>query len=211
MAGFGHQLAYAAVATLVLTFSASAIAEDQPQPRPISKTPHVPPLRLDAPRWLPLTGTQIVALFSDRVLEVEENYEPSPGVKVEMVEVGGCWPQEKFFADGRWQRVECQRGARTFEGHWGTDKFRGGERLCVEAADFPKRCRFVWEGASADRVFMGVAGVTRASDSWDDPASYAAYRLTERYWPGAGLPLPLGEEGARSAQPSGKVRAGIKE
>lgn len=182
MAGFGHHLACAAAATIVVAWSANAIAEDQPQPRPISKTPHVPPLRLDAPRWPPLTGGQIVALFSNRILDVDESYEPFPGVRIEILEVGGCWPKEIFLADGRWQRFECQRGSRTFEGHWTTDKFRGGERLCVEATDLPRRCRFVWQGLSADRVFMGVAGVTRASDTWDDPAAYAPYRLTKNNW-----------------------------
>jgi hypothetical protein len=180
MPRFPYHVTRVAAAILALTFSANVIAKDQSQPGAMSRRSHVPPLRLDAPRWLPLTGAQIVALFSDRTLNVDESYEPFPGVKVEIFEIGGCWPRETFFAHGRWQRFECQRGPRTFEGHWTTDKFRGGERLCVQATGLPRRCRFVWRDASADRVFMGVAGATRASDSWDDPAAYTPYRLTKR-------------------------------
>lgn len=156
-----------ALAGLLFSGAAKAIA---------ATTPRAPPLRLDAPRWQPLTGQQVTALFKGNSLIVDEGYEPVPGVKVEIFEFGGCWPSENFFADGRWQRFECQRAARRYDGQWTTEPFRGGERLCVQASDLPKRCRFVWQGKSADQVIMPVAGI-RISDSWDDPDAYTPYRL----------------------------------
>jgi len=180
MARFNQLTLRIALTGLLLSGAAKAIAADRSRASSSATlaASRTPPLRLDAPRWAPLTGQQIAALFKGHSLIVDENYEPVPGVKVEIFEVGGCWPRENFFADGRWQRFECQRAARTYDGHWTTEAFRGGERLCVQASDFLKRCRLVWRGKSADQIIMPVAGV-HARDDWDDPDAYNPYRLVK--------------------------------
>jgi len=138
---------------------------------PVSR---IPPLRLDRPRWLPMTGPQIVARFRDRTLVVNENYQPLPGVRVETYWVGGCPPSETFSANGGWTRSMCQRMAKVYEGKWTTEPLRGAERLCVEAPDFPKLCRFVWEGKSREEVFMAADW---GGGSEEDARIFNPYRL----------------------------------
>jgi hypothetical protein len=178
MLEFSRTALRVAIATSALAGLGQAIAAAQAQTNspPISSADRSPALRLAQPRWLPLSGQQIKVLFEDRALAIDEGYEPYPGAKIEMLEAGGCWPAERFLASGQWQRFECQRGPRRITGHWYTEKFRGGERLCVEAPDFVKRCRFVWQGADANRVIMPYAGI-RPSNSWDDPTWYNPYIL----------------------------------
>jgi len=163
-----------ALAGVGQAIAAEPAQSDAPAVSPVDRKP---PLRLAAPRWPPLTGQQIKVLFGNRTLNMDEGYEPFPGVKVQMVEFGGCWPQERFLADGQWQRSECQRAARTFAGRWHTEPFRGGERLCVEAPGFEKRCRFVWQGDSANRVIMSYARF-RSPESLEDPDWYNPYLLS---------------------------------
>lgn len=135
---------------------------------------HSPPLRLAEPRWLPLTGQEIKSLISDHTIVIDEGYEPYPGTGVVVSYVGACPPYETFSADGRWQMGRCERAYRVFNGRWTTEPFRGGERLCVEASDFPKQCRFVWQGASADQIVM-----PRGSPAQDVQlnSDYSPYRL----------------------------------
>jgi len=155
-----------------------AVALEPAKSIPPASADRTPALRLAQPHWLPLTAEQIRALFADRGLAMDEGYQPLPGAKIEMIEIGGCWPSEIYFADGQWQRHMCSRGPREFAGRWYTEKFRGGERLCVEASDFPKRCRFVWLGDAPNRVIMAYAGLG-ASGTWEDPAWFNPYILTK--------------------------------
>ncbi|MDF7774334.1 hypothetical protein P1X14_03665 [Sphingomonas sp. AOB5] len=134
---------------------------------------HKPPLKLDRPGWLPLTGPQIMQTFADRMLILDEAFEPYPGVRVVTFGMGGCPPTETFSANGGWTRFECRRGPHTYQGSWTTEKFRGGERLCVQAPDFPRLCRFVWAGIAGDRIIMGAN-----REHQDDPQTYNPYRLT---------------------------------
>lgn len=147
-----HNFALASAIALFLAFDGLASAATEPgQTEFVS---HTLPLRLAKPRWRPLTGQEIKALISDHTAVIDERYEPYPGVKLEVSFVGGCAPSETFFADGRWQMGMCQRAYRVYNGRWTTEAFLGGERLCVEAGDRPKECRFVWQGSSADQIVM---------------------------------------------------------
>lgn len=142
----------------------------------VAANPHSPPLKLDLPRWLPLTAAQIVRAFAGRTLVVDEDFQPYPGVRVVTFRMGGCPPSETFSADGVWTRYECLRGPRTYTGHWTTEKFRGGERLCVQAPDFIKSCRFVWQGSAGDRFIMAADHRASRQDQ-DDPHIFNPYRL----------------------------------
>jgi len=113
------------------------------------------------------------------VLDTE--YEPYPGVRVDTYYIGGCAPTEVFSHDGRWEINECQRAVRVYRGRWTVEPFQGGYRLCVEATDFAKQCRFVWQGASADRLILS-APESFPSEDWGN--AYNPYRLVD------GLPLP---------------------
>lgn len=114
-------------------------------------------LRLAFPNWAPMTGKQIEAMFADRDVIVDENYEPAPGIKIDMVFQGGCPPIETFAADGRWQMAMCSRALRIYDGQWSIEPFQGGSQLCVSAVDFLKECRLVWQGPTADQVIMPLA------------------------------------------------------
>lgn len=135
----------------------------------------IPPLQLAQPDWRPLDAAQILSLFADRTLTVDEKYEPFPGAKVRVRFIGGCAPTESFFQDGRWHRFECQRGPTTYAGHWSTEAFRGGERLCVEAAGRAKECRFVWKSASAETIFMRADASPPGDETSGD--TYNPYRF----------------------------------
>ncbi|AUW58068.1 hypothetical protein C1T17_08055 [Sphingobium sp. SCG-1] len=136
----------------------------------------IPPLKLDQPNWRPMTGQQISAAFRGRALYVDEAYRPYPNVKVKTFWMGGCPPSEHFAANGVWTRSECHRARKSYFGRWETERFRGGERLCVEAPNFPKLCRFVWLGAAGDRVFM-AADKLFWEEPMDDPRTFNPYLL----------------------------------
>lgn len=136
----------------------------------------VPPLKLDQPDWRPMTGPEISAAFRGRVLNVDEAYQPYPKVRVKTFWMGGCPPREYFAANGVWTRSECHRALKSYSGRWETERFRGGERLCVAATDFPKLCRVVWLGAASDQVFM-AADKTFWEEPMDDPITFNPYRL----------------------------------
>jgi len=136
----------------------------------------VPPLRIDRPDWRPMTTQQIIAVFAGRALLIDEDYRPYPEVRVSIFFRGGCPPREKFAADGVWARYECRRAFTSYSGRWETEKFRGGERLCVSAPDFSKLCRFVWGGAASDRVFMAADPIS-PGESMDDLRTFNPYRL----------------------------------
>jgi len=135
---------------------------------------HLPPLKLDRPNWLPMTGPQIVEAFAGRMIGVDRRYEPYPGVRVNVVFIGGCPPGESFDRNGGWSKSVCFRALRTYKGKWWTEKFRGGERLCVEASDFPKLCRFVWY-VSSERVIMAADSLNH-DEPQDDPITFSPYR-----------------------------------
>jgi hypothetical protein len=136
---------------------------------------HVPPLRVDRPDWQSLDAAQIVATFSGYGLNVDEDYEPYPGVRIKARFRGGCPPSEAFERNGHWKKTMCARARRFYSGSWSTEKFRGGgERICVEAPDYPRLCRSVWP-LSDQRVIM--AGEVYG-ESQDDPSAYNLYRLT---------------------------------
>lgn len=137
---------------------------------------HALPLRWARPQWRPLTGQQITALISDRTVIIDTTYEPYPGTKVNAVFWGGCPPYETFLADGRWQMGMCQRVYRVYKGRWTTEAFRGGERLCVDAIDRPKECRFVWQGSTVDQIVMALATPAEANELNED---YSPYRVTK--------------------------------
>ena len=96
-----------------------------------------PPVRLTRPNWAFLTGQEIEALFSDTALIIDIEYEVAPGIKPTILLEGGCPPVESFSADGCWTKAVCHRVMRVFEGRWTTESVGGGDRLCVEACDFP--------------------------------------------------------------------------
>lgn len=151
-----------------------AAAAQSAQPDPAL---HALPLRLAAPQWPPLTAQQIRGLVADRMVIVEDGYEPAPGIKLRAFFVGGCPPAETFFPDGRWEMGVCERAYRVFKGFWSTEAFRGGDRLCVEANDRPKACRFVWQGAVADQIVMSQPSRAGADTSNED---YSPYRISPR-------------------------------
>lgn len=167
-----------ATAMMILAAASGVMAADGQSVRSSVGTTggQTPPLKLGQPRWLPLTARQITALFSEHTLIVNENYQPFPRTKVETFWIGGCPPREEFSLKRSWTRYECQRVPRVYKGAWTTERFRGGERLCVEAPDFPKLCRFVWQDASQEEVIM-AADWTRAGQSQDDPHTFNPYRL----------------------------------
>jgi hypothetical protein len=164
----------ALVATLMLLGGSTVVwAEESAQPPPAL---HGLTLRLTAPDWPPLTAEQISAIISDRTVIVENGYEPFPGTKVQYFYKGGCPPYETFYQDGRWEMGMCQRTYRVYQGRWSTEAFRGGERLCVEASDYPKQCRFVWQGSAASQIVMPLS--LGRSDEANDV--YSPYRLSPR-------------------------------
>lgn len=113
---------------------------------------------------------------------LDGEYEPFPGVRVNTYYMGGCPPTEIFGHDGRWEKSECQRAVRVYRGHWTVEVFQGGHRLCVEAVDFLKQCRFVWQGASADQLILSAP--TPSPSGWGD--AYNPYRILN------GHPMPKG-------------------
>jgi len=164
------------VSAIILFLLWNGLALAKAEPAVAEHTFHALPLRLAQPPWRPLTGQQIAALISDHTVVVDTTYEPYPGAKVNVMFRGGCPPYETFFADGRWQMGMCQRAYRVYEGRWTTEAFGGGERLCVEAADRPKECRFVWQGSTVDQIVMALATRPEANDLNED---YSPYRLTK--------------------------------
>lgn len=138
---------------------------------------NVLPLRLARPQWRPLTAQEIKDRVSDQVVVVEKEYKPAPGVTINGGYVGGCPPSETFFADGRWEMGMCQRVYRTFKGRWFTEPFRGGDRLCTEADDRSKECRFVWQGSSVDQIVMSQQSLADANELCDD---FNPYRVAPR-------------------------------
>lgn len=116
--------------------------------------PSDPPFKIMRPRWLPLVGSEITRIIPGQRLSLDRDYEVAPGLKPELGYVGGCYPLEIFYVNGRWESHFCFRGPQTYRGHWTVERFRGGEHLCVEGADFEKTCRFVWQGRDPDRLFM---------------------------------------------------------
>jgi hypothetical protein len=167
----------ARIMLLLVGFGSAVAARPLVPHAATSEAVRATPLRLVRPSWFPLTGQQIRSLFSDRILVLDEDYQPAPGVKLQIDYFGACPPTETFFADGRWQLNECQRARRLFEGHWTTDTFRGGERLCVEALDYPKQCRGVWQGSSTYQIIMAPASPDLQND---DPERFNPYRLMRR-------------------------------
>lgn len=161
---------------IILLLLWDGLAPVRAEPANAEHTFHTLPLRLAQPQWRPLTGQQITALISDRTIVIDTTYEPYPGAKVNAMFRGGCPPYETFFADGRWQMGMCQRAYRVYEGRWITEAFRGGERLCVDAIDRPKECRFVWQGSTADQIVMALATRAEVNELNED---YSPYRLTK--------------------------------
>jgi hypothetical protein len=160
-----------AALTIVLT------ADGQSAPLAADTTiSRLPPFKLDRPDWLPLTPQQIAGALAGRALLVDEDYQPFPGVKIKTFWMGGCPPREAFSSNGDWSRYVCQRGPHIYTGRWKTEKFRGGDRLCVEAPDFPKLCRFVWREASDNRVIMAADPIF-LNEHQDDPRTFNPYRL----------------------------------
>jgi len=149
----------ALVATLMLIGGSTVVLAEEPaQPPPAL---HGLTLRLTAPDWPPLTAEQLSALISDQTAISEVGL------------WGGCPTQETFYPDGRWEMGMCQRTYRVYQGRWRKEAFRGGERLCVEASDYPKQCRFVWQGSAASQIVMPFS-LGRSDDV------FIRYRLSPR-------------------------------
>lgn len=141
-------------------------------------TPGAPPFKLIQPKWLPLTGSQIAAALSGNRLTIDEDYEVAPGLRPQVSFTGGCIPTEVFHPDGRWLSRFCYRGPKIFNGRWTVEPFRGGDHLCVEAPDFARTCRFVWQAAAPNRLFMpaSVSMVRHWTEALD--ATFNPYVLT---------------------------------
>ena len=137
--------------------------------------PGDPPVKLVQPRWLPLSGSELHAAMSGKRLTIDEDYEVALGVKPEVSFVGGCPPLELFYEDGRWESHFCFRGPKSYRGSWIIEQFRGGEHVCVMASDFPKSCRFVWQGKVPDRVFMPASVSSRSIEQGE---TFNPYSLT---------------------------------
>jgi hypothetical protein len=161
--------------TLIMFFGGSASVAAETLQRDAAL--HVLPLRLAEPQWRPLTAQEIKSRISGRTVVIDETYEPAPGVKVNVSFPGGCPPSETFFPDGRWEMGMCERLYRTFKGRWYTEAFRGGGRLCTEANDHAKECRFVWQGSTADQIIMSQPSIAGANEPTDD---FNPYRVTPR-------------------------------
>jgi hypothetical protein len=161
-------LAAAWLTSLAMVIPSHALAE----PIQAKETDRRPPLRLTEPDWKPMTGQEIREKISDHSVYIDTSYEPLPGKKLPIIMEGGCPPRETFFRDGQWQIGICQRSYRVFSGRWSIELFRGGERLCVEGESRPKSCRFVWEGASADQIFMSFGSAPADEHLNDDFMPY---------------------------------------
>lgn len=111
-------------------------------------------LRLDEPKQKPLRKEVILEMFSDKIMSVDINYEPTPGTKVNQIFFGGCAPTEEFHSNGEWKLRICQVMARTISGHWYIEEYRSGQRLCVYSKDYNKDCRTVWIGPEPNQVIM---------------------------------------------------------
>ena len=114
----------------------------------------VPPIMLGMPNWMPLNGREIAEVIANQYLLYDEYYRVSPGLKPQELMWGGCPTVERFQRDGAWELYFCGRAARTYYGNWDVEDFRGGQRLCVEASNFAKSCRFVWRGAGSQQLFL---------------------------------------------------------
>ncbi|MCA0978554.1 hypothetical protein LCM19_09270 [Qipengyuania flava] len=134
----------------------------------------MPPVSLIRPDWPSLGGQNLVDAMSGRALVLDEEFEIASGVKPQVIYSGGCPPDERFDADGKWTGIFCFRVKTTFEGQWTVEKFRGGERLCVEAEGYSERCRSVWQGEEPDQLFLPAETI---SDQEDDPVRYNPYRI----------------------------------
>ncbi|WP_292959779.1 hypothetical protein [Novosphingobium sp. UBA1939] len=136
----------------------------------------IPTLRLDMPTWQPLSDKQIKAIFLDRQLEFDEDYEPVPGAKVGIRFYGGCPTIETFFADGTWQMYFCSIGPMTFHGRWTVEPHGQVGWLCVQSDEWPSGCRTVWQGSTANRIIMQLSGPD-AKKNWGRDGAYNPYRL----------------------------------
>lgn len=141
---------------------------------------NVPAFRLSRPHWSSLTAAHIKALFSDSSLLIDEDYAPFPGMKVDIVYLGGCAPTETFYRDGRWRLGECQVIPRTYEGNWTIEDNGSSASLCVAASDRPKECRVVWQGASTSSVIMTIKPDVRSTAL---NTRYNPYRIVKRVMP----------------------------
>ena len=155
----------------------SVAAQSAPADKKRMEAPRdrMPPVSLVRPDWLPLGGQELVDAVSGKTLMLDEEYEIAPGVKPQVIYIGGCPPGERFDADGKWTGTFCYRVMRIFKGRWTVEKFRGGERLCVEAEGYSKRCRFVWQGEEPDQLFLPAETIPAQED---DPVRYNPYRTT---------------------------------
>lgn len=142
------------------------------EPDHVAASARIPPLLLALPHWPPLNEKQITEAISGRIATVNYAYEPYPGVKVSIIHIGGCPPSETFFADGRWRMGVCQRAFRVYEGRWKTEAFRGGQRLCVEATDSPKSCRFVWQGSTTHELFLSPGEAENSGETGNSATPY---------------------------------------
>jgi hypothetical protein len=175
--GFAMNRNMTLVSAIILFLTCDGLASVAAEPVQVGSVFHAPPLRLAEPKWRPLTGQEIKLLISDHTAVIDERYEPYPGVKVNVIYWGGCPPYETFFADGRWEMGMCQVAYRVYNGRWTTEAFRGRERLCVEASDRPKECRFVWQGANADQIVMPLGTPVQDNQLNRD---FSPYRLKKR-------------------------------
>jgi hypothetical protein len=111
-------------------------------------------LRLDEPRYNPLSGRDIVNFVSGRMISLDRNYQPLINAEIHSYLVGGCDYEERFYRDGRWTSYICEISIKSFDGTWKVENYRGGQRLCVEADNFEKQCRFVWSGPNHDQLIL---------------------------------------------------------
>ena len=152
------------------------VAQSAPADKKRMEVPkdRMPPVSIIGPDWPSLRGQDLVDAMSGKTLVLDEEFEIAPGVKPKVIYSGGCPPHERFHADGKWIGIFCSRVQTTFQGQWTVEKFRGGERLCVEAEGYSKRCRFVWQGEESDQLFLS-AETSPAQE--DDPVRYNPYRI----------------------------------
>lgn len=131
-------------------------------------------LRLDIPREPPLKDQEIRRQIANRVLRIDSEYEPAPGVPLNQKFMGGCPPTEWFYSNGDWKKSVCEVSGRMYTGRWTIESYRAGHWLCVEAVDYAKACRAVWRGPRADQIIMPVSEFTRIGDRIE---ALSLYRL----------------------------------
>ncbi|WP_176500729.1 hypothetical protein [Sphingomonas sp. HMP9] len=87
-------------------------------------------------------------LNTDQVLALD--------IYLEGSRIGGCPPIERFYADGTWEKVICQRLPVTDGGTWRIKKDRSGSKVCTLTNKQYEECRVMWKRSSPDRFLLTI-------------------------------------------------------